>query len=150
MYTALARSCESHYRYRLCHFPQMPFSSPITLSDTAHSHRSNSGGASGGEKAQPQMCLDILKTIWWGVLHLHSHFFGCNKGSPSNLLWCDDLSAMQATKCSLSYVIAEIPRPPTLDWVWSSDWTNDVKALINSCSSALGQGHTRELMQSIW
>ena len=61
--------------------------------------------------------------------------------------WSIILSAMQATKCSLSYVIVETPGPPLLI---GSDWTNDVKALINSCSSALGQGHTRELMQSIW
>ena len=41
------RSCVSHYSYQLCHFPQMPFSSPITPSDTAHSHRRNTGGVSG-------------------------------------------------------------------------------------------------------
>ena len=39
--------CVSHYSYQLCHFPQMPFSSPITPSDTAHSHRRNTGGVSG-------------------------------------------------------------------------------------------------------
>ena len=56
-----------------CHFqaPSHPVTRPTATGGTlgesvAYLHQERGAAAA-------QMCLDILKTIWWGVLHLHSH-----------------------------------------------------------------------------